>query len=142
MPNLSTPLCGVVFLLVLSWSKELDALLLGAQYAESMGVAVRRIQRRIILATAILAGSITAFCGPIAFVGIAVPHLARLLFRTHRHLILLLGTALMGMVVLLGCQLIAQLPGYETVLPINVVTAFLGAPMVMYLVVSGRRIRT
>lgn len=136
------PLCGVVLLVVVSWSKDLDALLLGAQYAASMGLDVKRVQRRIIVATAILAGSITAFCGPIAFVGIAVPHLARLFFRTHRHLVLIVGTGLMGMAVLLGCQLIAQLPGYETVLPINVITAFLGAPMVMYLVVSGRRIRT
>lgn len=135
------PLCGGVLVVVCSWSKQLDALLLGAQYAESMGVGVRQLQRRIIVATAILAGSITAFCGPIAFVGIAVPHLARLLFQTHQHAVLIVGTALMGMLIVLGCQLVAQLPGYETVLPINVVTAFLGAPMVMYLVFSGRRIR-
>ncbi len=136
------PLCGGFFGGVWWWFKHLYALCLGPLFAFCLGVGVRQLQRRIIVATAILAGSSTAFCGPIAFVGIAVPHLARLLFRTHQHRILIAGTALMGMLILLGCQLVAQLPGYELVLPINVVTAFLGAPMVMYLVVSRRRIHT
>lgn len=137
-----TPVCGIALLAALGCSKWLDALLLGEQYAKSMGVPVRRLQQVILVITAVLAGSITAFCGPIAFVGIAVPHLARLLFRTHQHLILIMGSVLMGMVVLLACQLIAQLPGSELVLPINVVTSFLGAPMVMYLVLSGRTIQS
>ncbi len=130
------PICSLVILLSLGLSKSLDSLLLGERYALSMGVNVRRVQQLIILATAILAGSITAFCGPIAFVGIAVPHLARLLFRTHRHLLLLITTALLGMITLLFCQLIAQLPGSNQMLPINVVTAFMGAPMVIWLVIG------
>ncbi|MGH1336498.1 MAG: FecCD family ABC transporter permease [Aureispira sp.] len=136
-----TPVCFLALIAAIGCSKWLDALLLGEQYARSMGVPVRRLQQVILLITALLAGSVTAFCGPIAFVGIAVPHLARLLFQTHEHLILIIGSVLMGMVVLLACQLIAQLPGKDLVLPINVVTSFLGAPMVMYLVLSRRKIQ-
>lgn len=137
-----TPVCLLALLAAIACSKWLDALLLGEQYARSMGVPVRRLQQVILLITALLAGSVTAFCGPIAFVGIAVPHLARLLFRTHQHLILIIGSVLLGMVVLLACQLIAQLPGRDLILPINVVTSFLGAPMVMYLVLSRRKIKS
>lgn len=136
--QLLLPICGITLMLSLGLSKALDTLLLGDQYAASMGVNVRRTQRWIILATAILAGSITAFCGPIAFVGIAIPHLARMFFKTHQHLILIIGTILLGMITLLLCQLVAQLPGSEKMLPINVVTSFLGAPMVIYIVLSRR----
>lgn len=121
-------------------SKSLDALLLGEEYAQSMGVAVGAVQRQIIVITAILAGSITAFCGPIAFVGVAVPHLARMWFRTHRHYILVGASILMGMITLLTCQWIAQLPSSEAILPINVITSFLGAPMIMYIVLSRKSI--
>lgn len=137
-----TPICLLALVGALACSKWLDALLLGEQYARSMGVPVRKLQRIILIITALLAGGTTAFCGPIAFVGIAVPHLARLLFKTHQHLILIVGSVLMGMVVLLACQLLAQLPGSDRVLPINVVTSFLGAPMVMYLVLSRRTIQS
>ncbi|MFK7795952.1 MAG: FecCD family ABC transporter permease [Aureispira sp.] len=136
------PLCVLALLGTLGCSKWLDALLLGEQYAISMGVPVRKAQQVILILTALLVGSITAFCGPIAFVGIAVPHLARLLFRTYQHFILIIACCLMGMLVLLVCQLIAQLPGSARILPINVVTSFLGAPMVIYLVLSGRTIKS
>lgn len=138
--SLLMPICLIFILLTFGLSKTLDALLLGDQYALSMGVNVRRAQQQIIVVTAVLAGGITAFCGPIAFVGIAVPHLARMFFRTHRHVILLLGTVLLGMISLLFCQLVAQLPGSDQMLPINVVTSFLGAPMVIYIVLSRRTI--
>lgn len=137
-----TPVCILALIAALGCSKWLDALLLGEQYARSMGVPVRRLQQVILVVTALLAGSITAFCGPIAFVGIAVPHLARMLFQTHQHLILILACVLMGMVVLLACQLVAQLPGSDSVLPINIVTSFLGAPMVMYLVIARKNIQS
>lgn len=132
------PICSITVLLTLGLSKTLDALLFGEQYARSMGVAVRRAQQLIIGATAILAGSITAFCGPIAFVGIAVPHLSRMLFKTHRHLVLIQGTALLGMITLLFCQLIAQLPSSSQIIPINVVTSFMGAPMVIWIILGNK----
>lgn len=138
--KLLLPLNIVVWLLVLGLTKSLDALLLGEEYAKSMGVNVARIRTLIIGATSILAGSITAFCGPIAFVGIAVPHLARVLFRSYQHRLLVLGTVLLGVVILLFCQLIAQLPGSDQQLPINVVTSFLGAPMVIWIVLKGQKI--
>ncbi len=138
--TLLAPICALFILLTFGLSKTLDALLLGDQYALSMGVNVRRAQQQIIVVTAVLAGGITAFCGPIAFVGIAVPHLARMFFQTHRHFVLLLGTILLGMITLLLCQFIAQLPGSDQMLPINVVTSFLGAPMVIYIVLSRRSI--
>lgn len=134
------PVCTVALIISFGLSKTLDILLLGDQYALSMGIHIRRAQQAIILITAILAGSITAFCGPIAFVGIAVPHLARMLFQTHRHLILLIGCILLGVITLLFCQFIAQLPGSEKMLPINVVTSFLGAPMVIYIILSKRTV--
>jgi len=134
------PICSIVLILSLGLSKTLDALLLGDQYAMSMGVNVRRAQQGIILCTAILAGSVTAFCGPIAFIGIAVPHLARMFFQTHRHLILIIGTVLLGMITLLFCQLIAQLPGSDRMLPINVITSFLGAPMVIYIIIARKTV--
>ncbi len=136
------PLCVLALLGTLGCSKWLDALLLGEQYALSMGVPVRRAQQLILILTALLAGSITAFCGPIAFVGIAVPHLARLFFRTYQHFTLIIACCLIGMLVLLACQLVAQLPGSARILPINVVTSFLGAPMVIYLVLSGKTIKS
>jgi iron complex transport system permease protein len=134
------PICSIALILSLGLSKTLDALLLGDQYAMSMGVNVRRAQQGIILCTAILAGSVTAFCGPIAFIGIAVPHLARMYFQTHRHLILIIGTVLLGMITLLFCQLIAQLPGSDRMLPINVITSFLGAPMVIYIIITRKTV--
>lgn len=138
--KLLLPLNIVVWVLIIGLTKSLDALLLGEEYAKSMGVNVSKTRTLIIVATSILAGSITAFCGPIAFVGIAIPHLARMLFRSYRHRLLVLGTVLLGIAVLLFCQLIAQLPGSDQQLPINVVTSFLGAPMVIWIVLKGQKI--
>jgi iron complex transport system permease protein len=137
-----TCICSSLIFICLLMSKSLDALLLGEQYALSMGVAVPIVQKIILFITALLAGAITAFCGPIAFVGIAVPHIARMLFGTHRHVIVLSTSVLIGMITLLFCQFIAQLPGSESLLPINVVTSFLGAPMVIYIVLRRKVIRS
>ncbi len=133
----------VVFLgLLVSYAhiKPLNALLLGERYAESIGIRMSRVRLGIIGATSLLAGSITAFCGPIAFVGLAVPHLIRLLFNTSDHRLLLPAIALGGANIMLFCDMLAQLPGSEQRLPINAVTALFGAPVVIWLVVRKRNI--
>jgi iron complex transport system permease protein len=114
-------------------SKMLDALLLGENYARSMGLNVRSARTIIICSTSLMAGSITAFCGPIGFVGIAVPHIARSLFNTSSHRILIPACCLIGTLLLLLCDTFAQLPGSQTVLPINVITSLVGAPLVIAL---------
>ncbi|MGY6521431.1 MAG: iron chelate uptake ABC transporter family permease subunit [Mongoliitalea sp.] len=119
---------------VLAMLKSYNAMLLGENYASSMGVNVNKLRWAMIVSTGILAGSATAFCGPIAFIGIAVPHMARLLFRTSDHKLLLPASALIGMGVLLFCDTVAQLPGSVQTLPINAVTSLIGAPMVIWLI--------
>ncbi len=119
--------------------KPLNLLLLGEGYARSMGVSIGRVRGGVFLATSLLAGSATAFCGPIGFVGIAVPHVARMLFRRADHRILLPGSGLIGANMLLFCDLVAQLPGSDLVLPINTLTALLGIPVVVLVVVGSKR---
>lgn len=118
--------------------KPLDALLLGERYAQSLGINFKRTRLIIIIATSLLAGSVTAFAGPIAFVGLAVPHMARLLFRTGSHYVLFWVTMLLGGIVLLGCDTISQLPG-EFTLPINAITSIIGAPVVIWLLLRKNR---
>ncbi len=127
--------------LAVTWAltKALNALLLGDRYAASMGLAVRRTRTAIIGTSAVLAGAITAFCGPIAFIGIATPHLARGLLRTSDHRVLVPATALGGAVVGLGAGLVAGLPGSEQTLPLNAVTSLLGAPIVIMVLLRLRR---
>lgn len=118
--------------------KPLDALLLGEKYAKSLGVNFKKTRYIIIFATSILAGSITAFVGPIAFIGLAVPHIAKLLFQTSNHFILFWSTLLIGAIILLFCDIIAQCPGQDIILPINAVTSIIGAPIVIWLLVRKR----
>lgn len=137
-------LAGVVafgLLVAFATSKSLDALLLGENYARSMGLTVKRARILIITSTSILAGSITAFCGPIGFIGIAVPHLVRALFNTSDHRILLPCCCLVGSLLMLICDIIAQLPGSQTVLPINVITAMIGSPVVIWVIVRRQNVR-
>ncbi len=115
--------------------KSLDALLLGENYAKSLGLNIKKSRYSIIIATCILAGSITAFAGPIAFVGLAVPHLAKLLFQTSNHKILFWSTILIGGILMLFCDMISQLPGLDFTLPINAITSLIGAPIVIWLLV-------
>jgi iron complex transport system permease protein len=122
-------------------SKLLDALLLGDSYARSMGLTVKRARLLIVLSTSILAGSITAFCGPIGFIGIAVPHLARALFNTSNHRLLIPACCLIGTVLMLVCDIVAQLPGSQTVLPINVITALVGSPVVIWIIAGPTKLR-
>ncbi|GAA2097521.1 iron ABC transporter permease [Microlunatus panaciterrae] len=129
---------GVVTALLLS--RSLNALLLGERYAQTMGVNVSLVRVVAVTATALIAGSVTAYCGPIAFLGIAVPHLARLGIGTSDHRVLLPATVLMGITVSVLCSVVAQLPGTDAVLPLNVVTALLGAPVVMVVLLRSRRL--
>ena len=119
--------------------KSLNAFLLGENYASSMGISIRRTRFWIILATGILAGSVTAFAGPIAFIGLAVPHLCRQLFNSMHHKVLVPAVLIYGPVLLLICDTIAQLPASAYVLPINAVTSIVGAPIVIWLLVRKRK---
>jgi iron complex transport system permease protein len=114
--------------------KSYNALLMGESYARSMGINPSRLRWLMIGSTGLLAGSITAFCGPIAFIGIAVPHLARIIWKTADHRILFPASALIGAILLLLCDAVGQLPGSAQTLPINAVTSLIGAPVVIGLV--------
>jgi iron complex transport system permease protein len=129
---------AVGLLLSLLTLKPLDALLLGENYAKSMGLDLKKARYAIILATSILAGSITAFAGPIAFVGLAVPHLSKLLFQTSNHRILFVSTLLIGAIIMLFCDTISQMPGFDFTLPINAITSIVGAPVVVWLIVRKK----
>ena len=129
-------LVGIVATLLMT--KQLNALLLGEAYAASMGVSIRRTRRILVGLAAVLAGSVTAFCGPIGFIGIAVPHAVRSLFLTSDHRLVLPGSALLGASAALVAEIVAQLPGADLVLPVNAVTALFGAPVVLLLIL-GRR---
>jgi len=118
--------------------KPLNALLLGENYAKSMGLNYKKAQLIIIFATSILAGSITAFAGPIAFIGLAVPHIAKLTFQTSNHAVLYWSTLFYGGIIMLFCDIASQLPGLETTLPINAITSIIGAPVVVWLLMRKR----
>jgi iron complex transport system permease protein len=119
--------------------KMLNALLLGENYASSIGLNIKFSRVVIFACTSILAGSVTAFCGPIGFIGIAVPHITRILFRTSDHKILIPGTILAGGAVMLASDIISQLPGSESVLPINSVTSLIGIPVVIWVILRNRK---
>ncbi|MGQ1890489.1 iron chelate uptake ABC transporter family permease subunit [Thermophagus sp. OGC60D27] len=122
--------------------KPLNVMLLGEQYAGNLGVNIRVSRFLIILLTGLLTASITAFCGPIAFLGLAVPHLTKGLFRTSDHKVLLPAVILLGVSVALFSNLIARMPGFEGSLPINAVTSMIGAPVVISVILRRRNIRT
>lgn len=121
--------------------KPLNALLLGETYALSLGLNVRRVRLGIIGSSAILAGVVTAFCGPIGFLGIAVPHLCRSLLNTSDHRLLLPAVSFMGATLALGADIVAGLPGSQLTLPLNAVTALLGAPVVIWVILRQRNLR-
>jgi iron complex transport system permease protein len=130
---------GIGLLLSLASIKALNALLLGENYARSLGLNYQKSRIIIILATSILAGSITAFAGPIAFIGLAVPHIAKLVFQSSNHRILFWGSLLFGAIIMLICDTISQVPGGEITLPINAVTSIFGAPIVIWLLVRKQK---
>lgn len=119
--------------------KSLNSLLLGDNYAKSLGLDLKQSRFIIILATSLIAGTITAFAGPIAFIGLAIPHLTRQIFKTSNHKILLPAVFLFGAIVMLVCDSIAQIPGSDYTLPINAITALVGAPVVIWLLVRQRK---
>ena len=128
-------LCGGLILAVAA-IKPLNLLLLGEQYARTMGLSIRRARLLIFLSTILLAGTVTAFCGPVGFIGLAVPHLARLLFRQADHRVLLPASALTGSCVLLLCDIISK----WFTLPINTITALMGIPIVVWVVIRHKNI--
>lgn len=129
-------LIGIIasFLLV----KPLNILLLGPQYAESLGISTRQIRNILLVVVGLLTAITTAFCGPISFIGLAIPHIARLLFRTENHQILLPGTVLSGAVIALLCNFICYLPGESGIIPLNAVTPLIGAPVIIYVIIQRR----
>jgi iron complex transport system permease protein len=118
--------------------KPLNALLLGDRYAENLGVNIQRTRNWLLFVTGLLTAVTTTFCGPVAFIGLAVPHMVRLVFFTSNHRILLPATILMGAVVALLCNLICFLPGEAGVIPLNAVTPLIGAPVIIYVILKGR----
>ena len=132
-----TILTGTVLAFLLS--KSLNLLLLGERYAENLGLNLKRANLTI-LVSGFLMAVITAFCGPIAFIGLAVPHLARFTYHTSNHFVLTPATAVIGMDLALLCNLIARLPGFDGNLPINSVTALIGAPIVIYVIFHRQKV--
>lgn len=119
--------------------KMLNALLLGENYAASLGLNLRLSRFMIFAGTSILAGSVTAFCGPIGFIGIAVPHIARNLFKTADHTILVPSTILIGSIAMISSDIISQLPGSASVLPVNSITSLIGIPVVLWIIFRNRK---
>jgi iron complex transport system permease protein len=119
-------------------SKNLNIMLLGDLYAENLGLNVKRNNLFVILVSGYLTAIVTAYCGPIAFLGLAIPHLTRFIFKTSDHRILVPAVMLIGMIVSLLCNLVARMPGFEGNLPINAVTAFIGAPIVIWVILRRR----
>ncbi|MDP2088120.1 MAG: iron ABC transporter permease [Flavobacteriaceae bacterium] len=129
---------GIIPLLFLI--KPLNSLLLGENYAQSLGVNIKKVRLSILVVTSLLTGLVTAFSGPIAFVGLAVPHLTKLIFNTSNHFILIPAVLLNGAILMLISDTIAQLPNSEFTLPINAITTLFGAPIVIWLIVRKRKI--
>lgn len=127
-------------LATLSIIKPLNSFLLGENYAKSLGIHVKKSRNIILLITSILTGVITAFAGPIAFVGLAVPHIARMLFSTSNHKTLIPAVVVLGAIIMLICDGIAQLPTSEFTLPINAITSLFGAPIVIWLLVRKKKL--
>ena len=134
-----TSIAGLLVALLLI--KPLNALLLGPRYAETLGVNIRRVRTLLLAATGILTAVTTAFCGPVSFIGLAVPHIARLLLGTSNHNLLMPVTLLVGGAVALLCNLLCMLPGEHGLIPLNAVTPILGAPVIIYVIVNQRKIQ-
>ncbi len=133
------PVVGAGLLIAAASTKQLNALLLGEQYARSMGLSVRRMRLITMIGASLLGGVVTAFCGPIAFLGIAIPHLCRAILGTSDHRVLVPGVVLMGGIIALLAQVVALMPGQAGVLPLNSVTALIGAPIVVIVLLRNRR---
>jgi iron complex transport system permease protein len=137
---LLTPIVFIGVTLSFIASKNLNAYLLGEAYAKSLGVNIKRSRIVIILITSVLTGSITAFCGPIGFIGIVVPHLARMLSNSSDHRILTPLTVLLGINILLISDIISQLPGLDQNLPLNSITSLIGIPFIIWIILKNKKI--
>lgn len=135
---------AVLFASLLSFliSKPMNALLMGEDFAVSVGINLSLVRMLMILSTGVLAGTVTAYCGPIGFIGIIVPHLSRLLFNTSNHFWLIPASMLMGSVILLLSDVLSNLLGGELALPINSITALIGIPIVIWILIGKKRIST
>ena len=127
--------------LAITSTKSLNAWLLGDHYAQSLGIDIKKSRQKAVLATSLLAGGVTAFCGPIAFVGLAVPHLVRLLVPTTNHRVLVPMVMMGGAALLLLCDLLAQVPGGSNILPLNAITSMIGAPVVIWVVMRSKGVK-
>lgn len=134
-----TATTGIGIGLGIACIKPLDALLLGERYATSMGINIKQSRLLIIIATSLLTGCVTAFTGPISFVGLIVPHIARLIFKAGNHRILFFGSLLTGGILMLACDILTQLPGTDVIFPINGITSVVGAPVVIALLLQNRK---
>lgn len=132
------PLVCVGLILGVFLIKPMNALLIGEQNARSTGVHVDRVKYSILISTSLITGALVAFTGPIAFIGLAVPHMVRLLFDTSNHRIVFPGCIIVGSALLLICDIISQIPGNSMVLPINAVTALFGAPVVIWIIINRK----
>ncbi len=139
--RLMAPALIAALALAAGMAKPLNALLLGEHYAHSMGLAVKPARFWIIVSASVLAGVVTAFCGPIGFLGIAIPHLCRSLFGTSDHRVLIPAVILSGAVVALIADLVAQVPGSNIVLPLNSITALIGAPVVVWVILRRNNLK-
>lgn len=131
-------LCLVGIIASIFLIKPLNIMLLGTQYAESLGINIRQIRNLLLVTVGLLTAVTTAFCGPISFIGLAIPHISRLLFHTDNHQTLLPGTVLTGAVIALFCNLVCYLPGELGIIPLNAVTPFIGAPVIIYVIIKRR----
>ncbi|HQK69943.1 MAG TPA: iron ABC transporter permease [Bacteroidales bacterium] len=133
-------LCIAAGLIISLFSlKMLNAILLGETYAETLGVNIKKARILVFVSTSLLAGTVTAFCGPVGFIGIAVPHIARMIFKTSDHRVLMPSVILAGASLMLVSDIISQLPGSERVLPVNAVTSLIGIPVVIWVILKTRK---
>jgi len=137
---LFAPLIIILSILSLFLIKKLDVILLGENYASSLGINVKRTRFVIVIITGVLSGVVTALCGPIAFIGIAVPHLSRLFLKTSLHRYVVPASMLIGPSIMLLCDIISQLPSNGVLLPLNVITSIIGAPVILYLLLKNKNV--
>lgn len=129
----------IVFLfLALVFANSLNAFLLGETQAQTLGISSSKVKWMVMLITGVLAGIVTAYCGPIAFIGLTAPHLSRLILKSQNHHLLIPFSALTGAILLVFCDIVAQLPGIDLLLPINAVTSLIGAPIVVFIILQSK----
>lgn len=139
------PVFAVIILLSLLWAalmvKPLNAMLLGERYAENLGVNIRKVRNQLLMVTGVLTAAVTAFCGPIGFIGLVVPHIARLFLRTSNHNYLIPATVVAGADIALLCTLISVLPTSVGIMPINAITPVIGVPIIIYIILNRKKIK-